>query len=94
MSAMDFSEADLRETVMQAFCLVLAEAESHQPALADTSQEPCDSPRDVATDANEQQCINAFFSKQPCVPGQGQKQALPPGNINRLMSPTKKPGPK
>jgi len=97
-SKVDSLEADLQEQALQIFHMgrqsAMAESESHQPTIADTHQETNNNPGDVAMDTNEQQSINAFFSKQPYVPGQSKKQALPPGNINRLMSPTKKPGPK
>ena len=72
----------------------MEESSSHQLTITDTHQETNINLGDVAMDANEQQSINAFFSKQPSVSGQNTKQTLPPGNINRLMLPVKKQGPK
>ena len=80
-------EADLQEKALQIFHMGRQSA-MPEPTISDPHQETDINLGNVAMDASEQQSISAFFS------GQGSKQPLPPGNINRLMSPAKKQGPK
>ena len=82
-----YGRIELQEKALQIFHMGRQSA-MPEPTISDPHQETNTNLGNVAMDASEQQSISAFFS------GQGSKQPLPPGNINRLMSPAKKQGPK